>query len=105
MAMLHGDAVLIVFFTDFLPEPTRRPVAGVYLQQGWVLLLALFTRVVAAWHERAHIRQIDQVRWKPTNWLEFLFPRSVKTRNRLQEPHGVGVTRIGEDFFRRCGLD
>ena len=105
MAVAQGDEVLVGLLADLFPEPARGPVARVDLQQRRVLLLALLARIVAARHERAHVRQIDQVRRQAADRLELLLARRVEPRDRLHQSDRVRMARIGEDLFGRRRFD
>ena len=90
MAMAEGHEVLIRLLAYLFPEPARRPVTRIDLEEGRVLLFALFTRVVAPRHKRAHIRKIDQVGWQAPDRLELFLAGGVEARDRLEQPDRVG---------------
>src|SRR4051794_3389558 len=105
MTVAEGHEVLIRLLADFFPEPARRPVTRIDLEEGRVLLFALFTRVIAPWHKWAHIRKIDQVGRQSPDRLELFLAGGVEAWDRLEQPDRVGMARIGEDLFGRRRLN
>src|SRR5688572_13759263 len=55
---------------NLFPEPTSGEVTIVDLEKWWPFLLALLAGKIAPRHERAHVRQIDQIRRQAADGLE-----------------------------------
>src|SRR3954468_7613974 len=74
-------------------------------KEWWILLLALFTSVIASWNERAHIGKINKIRWKSADRLKPFLGPGIESRNRLHQPGGIRMTWVGEDLFRARRFD
>src|SRR5207342_2640171 len=69
------------------------------------LLPALLEGVRAAWAELAALREVDQRRRRALDRVQPVGLRPVESRDRAEQPPGVGMLRVVEDLALRPHLD